>query len=450
MSVTLELWGPARAYAFGRTRRSALGQLNAPGAPSLEDAISNLEKIAEQIKNERALDAGDFSDYVAKTKERQAALFDLKRAQDGLDAEQKRWEAFHRDQAPLQAAQTAVDDATNRLQPLTDQVNTLRAAVDQHAKNIQGLREQADGWIAYVPQDQQADARRIIDPCYRPSVGRRDMGRPFVVNATPVPAAPRAVPVRVVGMYVPPRPQGPLLAQPLVEVKPQVSVPISAPININLGGLPITVALLAGSGITFLVRSGVPKGWPQNVATIVGAGLALGGVVNMFIPRGQGGGGGAAPAPAGPPPPPPSGAASPETAPPAFTPPSPQAFSTAQAEVVSPKPDTDVAHVGWFLTGDRIPVDMRLYNPSGEAVTFNLEFEWDEFPSALGYNLAQEHSSATFQLSLGPGEEQNKRFELPIKSGSKWTSIAVAMALYKKRSPAENRFLVTNFSFNVT
>lgn len=248
----------------------------------------------------------------------------------------------------------------------------------------------------------------------------------------------------------------PRLAQPWIEVKPQIQIQqpkIEAPVSIQLGlgSLPLSIGLFAGAGVAFLVRSGVPEGWPQTVATVVGAGLAVGGIANLIIPP-------KAPhppppaAPAAPPgpPPPPSGAAAPEEKPAGFTPPSVPAFTRIQLEVVSPKPDQEIKHTGWFLVGDKIPVVIRMYNPTDESVTVNLEFEWDEFPGLIGYTKESHHGSKAFQVTLAAKEQRNDTFELPVQSGSSWTSLNVALAIYKKRMPEENRFLLQNLTFTVT
>lgn len=249
----------------------------------------------------------------------------------------------------------------------------------------------------------------------------------------------------------------PRLAQPWVEVKPQVTIEqpkIEAPINISLGlgGLPLSIGLFAGSGVSFLIRSAVPQGWPQTVATVAGVALALGGVGNLIFPKAP-----PAPAPAAapagppPPPPPPSGAAAPENKPAGYVPPSVPAFTRVQIEMISPAPDQEISHTGTFfgIGTPKIPVQLRLYNPTAESVSFNLEFEWDETPSLMGYNQSPSHGSKAFQVTLAPNEERNDSFDLPMVV---WLSNAttVALELYKKRTPNENRFLVLSRIFNVT
>jgi hypothetical protein len=444
------LWGPARAYV--QARRRALGQefLPAPDvAPSVAEIMDQLDQIASTIRLERAADAADYQKYAEAAKNRLDLVAKQKAAFDKLSEQERLWASAHRNQDALTAAQTDFDQTTAQLADQQAEVDRLRAEVDRHGKTILEWRRAAADWVNALPPEMQAEGRRKIDPEYRQS------GPPkkAVVSAGPYLGGIRLAQVPLAPAWRPsPRP---FLSQ-LVEVRPQVTIPISAPIttpiNIDLGSLPLSIGLFAGSGITFLVRSGVPEGWPQAAATVVGSGLALAGVVNLFLKKSAPAQPAAPPPPlppaAGPPPPPPAGATAAEA--PAFTPPSPSAFVGLQFELVSPRPGQEIAHLGWFLTSDRIPVTIRIFNPSPERTTFNLEFEWEEFPSFATFNTSPSKSSKSFQVTLGPGEEQNQNFELPIASGSGWTSMAVALSVYKKRTPTDNRVLIVNSTFNVT
>lgn len=232
----------------------------------------------------------------------------------------------------------------------------------------------------------------------------------------------------------------------LIDIKPEIKIDKpSIPINIDLGSLPLSVGLFAASGLTFLLRTALPDGWPKTVALIGGGGLAAAGVVNLVLPKAK-----AAPAAPASPAAPPSGAAAAEDKPAGFVPPSTQAFIRVQAEMVSPQSDQEVEHLGWLLTSDRIPIVMRFYNPSAEPVAFNLDFEWDEYPSLVGYNREPNHGAKSFQVSLAANEERNQSFELPVATGGFSTSLTVGMTLYKKRTPEENRVLLLSRTFVVT
>ena len=237
-----------------------------------------------------------------------------------------------------------------------------------------------------------------------------------------------------------------------VEVRPDIKIDkpsINAPINIELGGLPLSLGFFAGSGLAFLVRTGVPRGWPQTTALVVGSALAVAGIVNLLMPKAKPG----APAPAAAPAvaTPPSGIAPAGTPTGGFVPPSPTAFADVDVEMVSPQSDQDIANTGTFLGigTPHIPLQLRLYNPNAEAVTLNLEFDWNERPSIMGYSRDASYGSKTFQLTLGPNEQRNETLELPMVT-SKSTYTTVGLALYKKRTPNENRVLVLQRTFNVT
>ncbi len=206
------------------------------------------------------------------------------------------------------------------------------------------------------------------------------------------------------------------------------------------------VGLMAGGAASFLIGSVIPESF-RPVTTVIGLGLVGWGVYVLI----KGGTGGASAGPAAPPPPPPTGAAAAAASPTAFRPPTVSAFSQLQFELVSPKPDQTIEHLGNLFSSDRIPVVMRMYNPTAETVTFNLDFEWDEFPSLIGYNRAPNHGSKAFQMTLGPNEEKNEPFELPYQSSGFATSaMSVSLAVYKKRTPDENPMLISNTTFNVS
>lgn len=228
----------------------------------------------------------------------------------------------------------------------------------------------------------------------------------------------------------------------LVSVNPNVQLTIKTGIENYM----FPIGLIAGGGASLLLGTAIPENF-RSITTVIGLGLIGWGVYTLI--KGPGG----ASVPAGPsvPPPPPTGSAPATSSPPAFTPPTASAFSQLQFQLLSPQPDQTIEHLGNIFTSDRIPVVMMIYNPSGETVTFNLQFEWDEFPSIIGYNRAPNHGSKTFQMTLGPGEQKNETFELPYQSsGFGTTAMSVNLAIYKKRTPDENPFLLSNTTFNVS
>lgn len=251
---------------------------------------------------------------------------------------------------------------------------------------------------------------------------------------------PQAIPV--MGLYRPsfaqPRPLGQLL-----NVNPNVQVTVQTGLEKYL----FPVGLMAAGGASFIVGSVLPE-QAKPVTTIVGIGLIGWGVFSL-IRGGTSGGASAAPMP---PPPPPSGAVPIENSPAPFQPPSVPAFNQLQIEMVSPDTDQEIEHVGTFLGigKPKIPVQMRFYNPTAEPVTFNLDIDWTEFPSIIGYNRDSVTGSMSFQVSLAPNEQKNQEFDLPVQTPVFATSVTVQMAVFKKRTPGENRFLVVNRTFSLT
>lgn len=239
-----------------------------------------------------------------------------------------------------------------------------------------------------------------------------------------------------------------------VEVRPEIKIEsptISTPINIELGGLPLSLGLFAAGGLAFLVRGSLETGWPKTTALMVGSALGVAGIVNLVLPKKA-----SAPPAAAPPKPmvaptPPSGIIPTEGSPPGFTPPSAPAFSKTVIQMTSPATDQTVEHTGTFLGfgTPKIPVQLQLYNPTEESVTLNLEFEWDEQPSLIGYSRDIVHSSKGFQLTLAPFEQRNETVDLPMVTGLS-TLTTVGLVLYKRRTPQENKYLVLTRTFSIT
>lgn len=229
----------------------------------------------------------------------------------------------------------------------------------------------------------------------------------------------------------------------LVTVNPNVQIRVET----GLEKYMMPVGLIAGGAVSFIVGSLIPENW-RVITTLAGLGL-LGTGVYLLIRGPQPS---VSVGPAAPPPPPPTGATPIESSPKEFTPPTVSAFNQLQIEMVSPQSDQEIESTGTFLGigTPKIPVQMRMYNPSAESVTFNLDFEWDEYPSVIGYNQAPAHGSQSFQVTLGPLAEKNEPFELIAASGRFATLMNVGLTVYKKRTPAENRYLLMSRTFGVT
>jgi len=249
--------------------------------------------------------------------------------------------------------------------------------------------------------------------------------------------------------YRPP-PARPFVRRPhvgqLVSVSPNVQVSVNTGIEQYL----FPVGLMAGGGAMFVLGTTIPDKL-RFLTTLAGLGLLATGV-GVLIYRGTKGGGAAA-APAAPPPPS-GGVPVDSSAPsaPAFQPPTVDSFRSLQLQVVSPQPDQSISHSGGFLGfgSKTIPVQLRMFNPSGDQITFNLDFTWDEFPAFTGYDRGQYHGSTSFQVTLGANEEKNQTFDLPMQTDVSWTQMQVDMQIYKKRTPDEVQQMLSNITFTVT
>lgn len=260
-------------------------------------------------------------------------------------------------------------------------------------------------------------------------------------------------PVRLAGYR--PRPVCLTKLGQLVTLSPTISPNINVEVQTGLDQYLLPIGLMAGGVAAFVLGTALEKS-ARPVTTISGLTLVAGGVgVILYRSWKKASGAPAAPGQAPAAPALPSGGIPVGTdagSTPAFQPPSMSAFGSLQIQVVSPASEQSISSTGGFLFigTKKIPVQLRMYNPSGEAVTFNLDFSWDEMPGFTGYSRGQYRGTTSFQVTLGPGEQKNQTFELPIQTDVTWTQIQAALAIYKKRTPAENAQLLSNITFTVT
>lgn len=160
------------------------------GATALEtrypEASSKLSDYASRINSERAADAFNFQQYIAAGKKRQDLLFAQKDAEAALNAQQKRWEASHQNGDELAAAQAAVDKISGDLAAAAQDRQTYLDAMNTNQANIQSHYSNAMYLIGTLPEDFQADAKAIIEPCFKPAMKGPSMRggmqvRPLVV-----------------------------------------------------------------------------------------------------------------------------------------------------------------------------------------------------------------------------------------------------------------------------
>jgi hypothetical protein len=193
-----------------------------------------------------------------------------------------------------------------------------------------------------------------------------------------------------------PAPRKPMLAQ-LVQVSPQVD----APINIGFGSLPIVLGSFGGAVASVILGAYVPS--IQGVTTIVAVGLGGFGVYNLLVNRGlidtiPGGGEapGAVSNPVGG-----AGASAPIASSPA------SAIDGVAGRVISP---TEFQTVDNSPFNSTVPVRVRLSNPSGQGVTFDLVFIVNEIP--FPFESGEKTNTMSTRVSLGAGETRD--VDVPI------------------------------------
>jgi hypothetical protein len=231
--------------------------------------------------------------------------------------------------------------------------------------------------------------------------------------------------------------------EPRVDFRPDVKV--QAPINIELGGLPLSLGLFAGSALSFVVKGQLPAGWPQTVATLLGAGLAVGGIMNLLMPKAH------AAAPAGPttgpsqtptttPTSAPFGGA---TSPPGMPPADRSAFDQISGRITYPG---EGEQIDIWPTSSSYPIRLQLYNPSSAQTTFYVEIVAKEFPHPFGDEVK---TTYPLQVTVGAGQTRDIDIAMPITSwGWNVDYSDVDLVVYKRRVPTEDpvriadRFLV--------
>lgn len=224
---------------------------------------------------------------------------------------------------------------------------------------------------------------------------------------------------------------------PKVDFKPDVKVQV--PINVELGGLPLSVGLFLGSGLAFLLRPQLPEGFPKTTALVLGAGLAVAGITNLVLPK-------ASASPAG------STPTGPSATPTTTAPTAPGGGVSAPAGVaVSDKAIFDGVSgqvtypgegesVNIWAWASSYPIRVQLYNPATAPVTFYLQVVANESPLPFG-----DDARTTFpmQVTVGPGQTRDIDINMPLSSWA-WNVkyVDVALSVYKQRMAGENPVLL--------
>lgn len=178
------------------------------GATALEtsypEIAAKLSDYASRINSERAADAYNFQQYITASKKRLSLVDAQKSAEAALNEQEKLWNATHMNQDKYVAAQQAVDRISADLGQAAQDRDTYRAAIDMNQSNIQAYYANANALIASLPGEFQAEAKALIEACFKSPVmqggmrtNRRMSGRSVnlgqagqATTLTPTPPAP--------------------------------------------------------------------------------------------------------------------------------------------------------------------------------------------------------------------------------------------------------------------
>lgn len=237
------------------------------------------------------------------------------------------------------------------------------------------------------------------------------------------------------------------VGQALVNVNPNVNLtaPINAPINIDLGNLPLSLGLFAGSGVAFVIRGQLPKGAWQTIALLGGVGLAGVGVWNLFSKKATA----AAPAPTTPPGPAGPVATVDSRGNPVTSQvvnvPSPRAFDQVTGKILTP---ADFSTVDLWSWQGSYPVKIQLQNGSTDPVDFTLELTGDESPAPFG---DETNSAYAQQVSIGPGETKNVDISMPtVTWGFSKTYVDVVLTAKKRRTAGDQPVMLDYKGFVIS
>ncbi len=196
----------------------------------------------------------------------------------------------------------------------------------------------------------------------------------------------------------------------------QFSPHVEAPITIELGSLPLSIGLFAGSGVSFLVGTQVPS--IRMVTTIAGVALAGFGVINLFFPKKKPGEGV----------PPPLSPVAPGTTSGPLPPTEEEAFAAVTGRVLSPGDyeTLDVSPIGT----PKIPMRVRLSNGSSVAANFDLTVDVEEQPEPIGSMITAQQ---TMRIYLAPGETRDFDLVVPINSWDALVDYVEAYVTIRKR-----------------
>lgn len=181
-SVPLIVGGVAAVAAAGYLLMAGHKHRMAAEPTALEssypEAVSQIQKIADSINTERSNDAYYFSKYIETSKRRQDLALAEGAAQKVLAEQERLWNLYHNNPNDYQAAQAAYDQAVSNKGAAAQEMQDNRDGINRAAQNVMIYRSNAEAIISQLPQEVQAQAWRIIDPCsFRKTMEGRLLGQ---------------------------------------------------------------------------------------------------------------------------------------------------------------------------------------------------------------------------------------------------------------------------------
>lgn len=194
--VPLAIVGAAAAaggYLLLSGRRPRMGaEPPASFEATQPEAASKLHALALNINEQRSYDAYYFKLYIDASKKRQDLVLAIADAEKAAAEQERIWNAVHNNLDQLKAAQDKVDSLRGEQAAAARDAAENRAYVDQAAQSVAASHAQADAIIDSLPSEFQADARRIVDPCYKGAPAMKGPSRATMG---------RGIPVRPIGLF---------------------------------------------------------------------------------------------------------------------------------------------------------------------------------------------------------------------------------------------------------
>lgn len=145
-------------------------------------AYAELRDIASEIRSERSADAYNFKQAIEARRRKQDLIFEIKDAEAEHQRQQELWEATHRNPDALKDAEIALNRLRSEYNAVQERDQDYTARIEVNAQNISTLYNNAMVIINGLPEEVQAEGRRLIEPCFRPEMSGSLPARPLMAG----------------------------------------------------------------------------------------------------------------------------------------------------------------------------------------------------------------------------------------------------------------------------